>query len=465
MSMEDVVERARRIVRPTRLEERALRRIVEKALSAARREISGVAGALDVSLEGSAAKNTWIRGRAEADIFIHFDPGISREELEKIIVDLGSRIVESLGGEPMIMYADHPYVEGIVNGVTVDVVACYRVEPPNWMSATDRTPYHTRYVLSKLKPDQEDEVRLLKGFMKACGVYGAEIKIEGFSGYLTELLILYYGDFLSAVREISCWKPPIVIDLERYYESEERALEAFPDSPLIVVDPVDRSRNAAAAVSLTRLSELILASRIFLKKPSIRFFKPIDPAPRIKELKGLIRDRSILYVSFKLDSPRPRDVLWGELKRSEQGIRRSLESLGFTVYRSGSWTDERRECLMIFELDGVELPRHHLHKGPPVYLRSADEFLEKWSRAAVGPWIEGDRLYVLRRREETAAHRLLRERVRSGQVSISKGLVEPIKRSRISADARSLLKLASRNDDLRRFLAEFLAARPPFLRK
>ncbi|MEM1655375.1 MAG: CCA tRNA nucleotidyltransferase [Nitrososphaerota archaeon] len=463
--MEDVVERARRIVRPTRLEERALRRIVEKALSAARREISGVAGALDVSLEGSAAKNTWIRGRAEADIFIHFDPGISREELEKIIVDLGSRIVESLGGEPMIMYADHPYVEGIVNGVTVDVVACYRVEPPNWMSATDRTPYHTRYVLSKLKPDQEDEVRLLKGFMKACGVYGAEIKIEGFSGYLTELLILYYGDFLSAVREISCWKPPIVIDLERYYESEERALEAFPDSPLIVVDPVDRSRNAAAAVSLTRLSELILASRIFLKKPSIRFFKPIDPAPRIKELKGLIRDRSILYVSFKLDSPRPRDVLWGELKRSEQGIRRSLESLGFTVYRSGSWTDERRECLMIFELDGVELPRHHLHKGPPVYLRSADEFLEKWSRAAVGPWIEGDRLYVLRRREETAAHRLLRERVRSGQVSISKGLVEPIKRSRISADARSLLKLASRNDDLRRFLAEFLAARPPFLRK
>jgi len=465
MSMEDVVERARRIVRPTRLEERALRRIVEKALSAARREISGVAGALDVSLEGSAAKNTWIRGRAEADIFIHFDPGISREELEKIIVGLGSRIVESLGGEPMIMYADHPYVEGIVNGVTVDVVACYRVEPPNWMSATDRTPYHTRYVLSRLKPGQEDEVRLLKGFMRACGVYGAEIKIEGFSGYLTELLILCYGDFLSAVREISCWKPPIVIDLERYYESEEKALEAFPDSSLIVVDPVDRSRNVAAAVSLTKLSEVILASRIFLKKPSIRFFKPIESAPRIKELKGLIRDRSILYVSFKLDSSRPRDVLWGELKRSEQGVRRSLESLGFTVYRSGSWTDERRECLMIFELDGVELPRHHLHKGPPVYLRSADEFLEKWSRAAAGPWIEGDRLYVLRRREETAAHRLLRERIRSGQVSISKGLIEPIRRSRISADARSLLKLASRNDDLRRFLAEFLAARPPFLRK
>jgi len=201
--LEEVIERARRIVRPTRLEERRLKRIVEAALSAAREEISGVAGALDVSLEGSAAKNTWIRGRAEADIFIHFDPKVSREELEKLIVEIGSRLIRSLGGEPMIMYADHPYVEGVVDGVTVDIVACYRVEPPNWISATDRTPYHTRYVLSRLKPGQEEEVRLLKGFMRACGVYGAEIRVEGFSGYLTELLTIYYGDFINAIREMA----------------------------------------------------------------------------------------------------------------------------------------------------------------------------------------------------------------------------------------------------------------------
>lgn len=465
MSVEEVVKKARRIVRPTRQEECTLRRIVEKALLMAREEISGVTGALDVSLEGSAAKNTWIRGRAEADIFIHFDPRISREELEKIIINLGSRLIERLGGEPMIMYADHPYVEGIVNGVTVDVVACYKIKPPNWISATDRTPYHTRYVLSKLKPDQENEVRLLKGFMRMCGVYGAEIKVEGFSGYLTELLIIYYGDFLSAVRQISCWKPPIVIDVEGHYESKEKALEAFPESPLIAIDPVDMSRNAAAAVSMTRLSELILASKLFLKKPSIRFFKPAERATRNRRLQDLVKDRSILYISFRLDRWKPRDVLWGELKRSEQGIRRSLENLGFTVYRSGSWTDERKDCLIIFELDKTELPRYYLHKGPPVYLKNADEFLEKWSKAAVGPWIEGDRLYVLRRRKETSVHRLLREKIMSGQVSISKGLINLIQRSRISTDIRGLLKLASRSHDLGKFLIKFLAARPLFLRR
>jgi tRNA nucleotidyltransferase (CCA-adding enzyme) len=463
--LEEVVERARIIVRPTRLEERRLKRVVGMAISAAKEGISGIVGAVDVSLEGSAAKNTWIRGRAEADIFIHFDPRVSREELERLIVEIGSNLIEELGGEPVIMYADHPYVEGVVDGVTVDVVACYRVEPPNWIGATDRTPYHTRYVLGRLKPGQEDEVRLLKGFMRACGVYGAEIKVEGFSGYLAELLTIYYDSFINAIREISGWKPPITIDLEGYYESREKILEAFPESPLIVVDPVDRSRNVAAAVSFTRLSELILAAKLFLKKPSTRFFKPSDRAPSTGELRALLKDRSILYVYFRLEDRRPRDVLWGELKRSEQGIRRCLENMGFTVYRSISWTDERKECMLIFELDRTELPRYYLHKGPPVYLKNADEFVEKWREAIAGPWIEGERLYVLRRREEVSVHKLLAERIVSGQVSISRGLMGAIQRARININAKSLLKLASKSNDLKRFLLDFLAAKPPFLKK
>lgn len=466
MRLEEVVEKARRLVKPTKLEERRLRRITERALAAARKELEGVPGAVDASLEGSAAKNTWIRGRAEADIFIQFDPRVSREDLEKLIVDLGIRLIRKLGGRPMVMYADHPYVEGVVDDVTIDVVACYRVEPPNWISATDRTPYHTRYVLSRLKPGQEDEVRLLKGFMRACGVYGAEIRVEGFSGYLTELLTIHYGSFLSVLREASRWKPPVVIDLEGYYGSREKVLEAFPDSPLVVIDPVDRSRNVAAAVSRTRLSEFILASRLFLRKPSIRFFKPEETAPSPRTLRSLIRDRSILYLYFRLRDWRPRDVLWGELKRSEQGVRRFLENLGFTIYRSGSWTDERRECMIVLELDAPELPRYHLHKGPPVYLENAEEFLDKWSGAAIaGPWIQDDRLYVLRRREEVSASRLLRHGIMSGRVSISRGLMEPIRRSRISMDPRSLVKLASKNEKLGRFLQAFLAARPPFLER
>ncbi|HDD42914.1 MAG TPA: CCA tRNA nucleotidyltransferase, partial [Nitrososphaeria archaeon] len=300
MSLEEVARKALKIVKPSKLEERRLKRTLEKALLLARREAERIPGIVDITLEGSAAKDTWIKGRAEADIFIHFDPGVSKAELEEMIVKLGTKIVEKLGGKPMLMYADHPYVEGVVNGVTVDVVACYRVEPPGWRSATDRTPYHTRYVLENLKPGQEDEVRLLKGFMVGCGVYGAEIKVKGFSGYLTELLTIRYGSFLNVLREASSWRPPIIIDLKNYYESREEVLETFQDSPLIVIDPVDRSRNVAAAVSMTRLSEFILASRLFLRNPSLRFFKRRAEKPKISDIKKISKDRCFIYAYFKL---------------------------------------------------------------------------------------------------------------------------------------------------------------------
>mgnify|MGYP000032267875 FL=1 len=463
MSLEEVARKALKIVKPSKLEERRLKRTLEKALLLARGEAERIPGIVDITLEGSAAKDTWIKGRAEADIFIHFDPGVSKAELEERIVKLGTRIVEKLGGKPMLMYADHPYVEGTVNGVTVDVVACYKIEPPGWRSATDRTPYHTRYVLENLKPGQEDEVRLLKGFMVGCGVYGAEIKVKGFSGYLTELLTIRYGSFLNVLREASSWRPPIIIDLKNHYGSREEVLEAFEGSPLIVVDPVDRSRNVAAAVSMTRLSEFVLASRLFLRKPSLRFFKRKAEKPKISDIKRISKDRCFIYAYFKLGEEKPRDVIWGELKRSEEGMRKALERLGFAVYRSGSWTDESRRCLLIFELDKLMLPRFSLHKGPPIYLKDWEHFLDRWIREGVGPWVHGDRLYALRRREEVSAVKLLRGELMSGGISVSKDLMDYLQKAYIGSDLGRLMKAADRDERLRGFLWSFLRARPPFL--
>jgi tRNA nucleotidyltransferase (CCA-adding enzyme) len=38
--------------------------------------------------------------------------------------------------------------------------------------------------------------------MKGTGVYGAEAKVEGFSGYLTELLVINYGSFPKALEAV-----------------------------------------------------------------------------------------------------------------------------------------------------------------------------------------------------------------------------------------------------------------------
>ena len=45
------------------------------------------------------------------------------------------------------------------------------------------------------------EVRMLKKFFLQIGVYGAEIAKEGFSGYVSEVLISYFGSFEKTIKK------------------------------------------------------------------------------------------------------------------------------------------------------------------------------------------------------------------------------------------------------------------------
>ncbi len=75
--------------------------------------------------------------------------------------------------------------------------------------------------------------------MRGCGVYGSELKTQGFSGYLTELLIIHYGSFENTVKEACFWKPGEKIDLMQHSKIKY-------DEPLVMVDPTDPKRNVAA---------------------------------------------------------------------------------------------------------------------------------------------------------------------------------------------------------------------------
>ncbi|MCD6235637.1 MAG: nucleotidyltransferase domain-containing protein, partial [Thaumarchaeota archaeon] len=105
MSLDSVIERALRIVKPSERDREKLRELIDKALFIVREKSAEVPGVLDVTLEGSAAKNTWIKGRMEADIFVHFDPEVDKDELEKLIVEIGRSAIRELGGTPVLMYA------------------------------------------------------------------------------------------------------------------------------------------------------------------------------------------------------------------------------------------------------------------------------------------------------------------------------------------------------------------------
>jgi tRNA nucleotidyltransferase (CCA-adding enzyme) len=143
-----------------------------------------------VRVEGSVAKDTWLREEPEVDIFMRLPATVSRGVLNKVSLEIARKATK--GSRQVERFAEHPYLEAFVEGVRVNIVPCYNVKRGEWLSATDRTPFHTDYVRNRLNKSLRDEVRLLKKFMQGIGVYGAEIKIGGFSGYLCELLILYY---------------------------------------------------------------------------------------------------------------------------------------------------------------------------------------------------------------------------------------------------------------------------------
>ena len=142
----------------------------------------------EIRVEGSVAKDTWLKEEPEIDIFMRVPTTMPREAFGTVCLEIARKATE--GFKQIERFAEHPYLEAFVDGVRVNIVPCYRVKRGDWISATDRTPFHTDYVKPLLDERKVGEVRLLKRFMKGVGVYGAEIKVGGFSGYLCELLIL-----------------------------------------------------------------------------------------------------------------------------------------------------------------------------------------------------------------------------------------------------------------------------------
>ncbi|MEM4152441.1 MAG: CCA-adding protein, partial [Nitrososphaerota archaeon] len=80
--LEQVLEEASLIVEPEESERRHVTGMAAKLLSTCMEEFEGCEGFLSASIEGSVAKDTWVKGRAEVDVFIHFSPDVGMEKLE-----------------------------------------------------------------------------------------------------------------------------------------------------------------------------------------------------------------------------------------------------------------------------------------------------------------------------------------------------------------------------------------------
>jgi tRNA nucleotidyltransferase (CCA-adding enzyme) len=343
--------------------------------------ISNVIESLEIKINiepilvGSVAKGTHLTN-PDIDIFMMFPESTNRKILERDAIKIGRMVIPE--GEER--YAEHPYISGKYKGFDVDLVPCYHiVDPVDLKSAVDRTPFHTRYIKDNFVQDMIPDVLLLKQFMKGVGVYGAEIEIQGFSGYLCELLVMHYNGFNNLIQSARNWDAHTFISMTHDPVPEDKKLE-FRNDPLIFIDPVDSKRNVASALSMENFELFKLACEKYLVKPKQSFFfpNPIQPLDK-QELVKKIDDRSSKFIGLEFKTPDViPDILFSQLRKAEKAIVKMCLDKGYELQDSGFVVADNNNSLILFEFSIFELPPEEIHVGPPDDNRNKVRFIEKW---------------------------------------------------------------------------------------
>lgn len=461
-TVEAVREAVAKRVNPSKKEREKVLLLLKKFTVMANKEAKARNLNARVEIEGSIAKDTWINSDRDLDIFLIFPPEVDGERAKRDGLELAKA---SAGPNWSLGYAEHPYVEAEIDGFTLDIVPSVEMrEGEKPTTSVDRTPLHTRFVGKKLGVGGRAEVRVLKQFLKGIGAYGAELKVGGFSGYIAELLIIHFGTFTNVIKAATGWGERTCIDIAGHYAGKHP--EEIFEGNLVVVDPVDMSRNAAAAVSDQSYFTFIAAARQFLEKPSIRFFYPTKLDARPEKVLEALTSKGSHIVAVATSCPHvPSDILWGEAYRSMRRVAALLDEEGFRVNDCAAWSDEKDLLVLLFELHDLEISKGKLHPGPMVVLKEeADRFLEKYrygSSVLAGPCIRGDRWVVEVRREHNMAPSLLSAKLKGARFSKDVEL-ELRKGYRILVDGQ-LVDLMETEKGLAEVALRLLRKRPPWL--
>jgi tRNA nucleotidyltransferase (CCA-adding enzyme) len=468
-SLEEICAQVLKRVTPSESERKKVQELARKLTEEVERAAKEKQLEAVVRVEGSVAKNTWLRDCPEIDVFMQVPVTTPREAFGTVCLEIAKKATE--GYRQIERFAEHPYLEAIADdNIYVNIVPCYKVEQGKWISATDRTPFHTDYVKPLLNEQMSQEVRLLKRFMKGVGVYGAEIKVGGFSGYLCELLVLNYGSFAEVLQSATDWKDRTIIDYQKHYKKADDAKKSF-EEPLVMVDPVDKGRNVAAAVRKEKYDDFVAASRAFLKAPDIKFFYPpeteaLEPIELANKINA--RGSTIVFIKFEEAAAVP-DVLWGQLYRSQRSLRKLVEQNDFKVLRDTVWSNEKNLNVFVFEVENRSLPNMKRHLGPPLRKKvEGDNFLGKHVGAdstVSGPRVEEGRWVVDVKRKHTDIVNMLKQRL--GKGGRRDGVAEIV--SKAVADSLAVmvndevLGLYSANPEFAKFLTEYLEGKPRWL--
>jgi tRNA nucleotidyltransferase (CCA-adding enzyme) len=404
--MKQIISKFRKSVIPPKNIKKLKKQIADEAFTLVENQIKDYPEIVGLEFGGSYAKDTWLSKDADIDIFIKFKKSISDEKFTEISKKIGFESMKKYN--PHVRYSEHPYVEARIKKTKINVVPCYDVDLGEWKSSADRSPFHTKFMQNELTPKMRNEVRILKTFLKLTKIYGAEIAKQGFSGYVSEVLIINFGSFENVIKSIAKIQQNQVIG---------KTSKIFGTS-IVIIDPVDGNRNLAAAISDENIGKFILACRAFQNNSKLQFSKP----KKLKSSKNNLENVLVVKFNFKIRSP---DIIWGQVKRATTSLVTQLELGGFNVLRSKSYSDERNEACLFFFLESTKIPKNYSKSGPEFFRESdCNSFISKNIVRTQLMWVGDDKKIIsLEKRKHNEAVKFMTQLLKNNlQTGIPKGL-------------------------------------------
>ncbi len=319
---------------------------------------------------GSFAKDTWLNSTRDIDIYVKFDYKRYHKHSEAISDILEKALKKHFRFSRL--HGSRDYFQIRHGEYMFEIVPILNItRPEQALNITDFSSFHVNYVRKHKK--LADDIRLAKAFAKAQDVYGAESYIRGFSGYALELLVIKHGSLLNLIKSASKWEPKVIIGSRK---SAERLSWAKKVSPLILIDPVQPDRNAAAALSDEKFWVFVQACKKFLKKPSEELFakQPID-MERLKKL-GKVIAVNITPLKGK------EDVVGAKALKAFEYIKSQITRREFLLKFAHFQFEEKTR--FYFVVNNELLGEFTVAVGPPVNMKEHyEDFLKKHPESEV----------------------------------------------------------------------------------
>ena len=450
--MNEIEKQVLQKITPTHDYREGLKKTVEEIRVILKSQIKKRKLPVTVELVGSIAKDTYLMNNMDIDFFLCFPTNYEKEEIAKHALSIGKSFLKNTEES----YAEHPYLRGYYKDFYTEIVPCYKIENAKQkLSAVDRTPLHTKYVKENITEKQKQDVRLFKQFLKGINCYGAEAQIQGFSGYLCEIIILYYKSFEDTIKNASEWKNGIKLSIKK---------GKHPDfnTPLIFIDPVDPDRNVASALSKEKFMLFKKACKEYNKNPKHEFFFP-NPIKswNIEKIKKIIEEQNASYTGVQFKKPDIIDEnLYPQIRKTIKNIKSELKRNDFKIFDSTYFID-KKNIYIILKTKKEPLSKTMIHTGPPITKKeNSKQFLKKWEKhndLVKGPYKKDNRWFVEIERQHTEITNFLEEKLQT--FSIGKDLETIVKEKYKIVEIKDLLK-----ENLRVYWTDYLDKKNPWER-